>query len=724
MAAIQKIRSKGKLLLCVIGVAMLAFILETAFQVLGGRGEGPSTTEGSVNGNKLSQKEYNEWVDNYKNYLVINNQISAEQKNDDEISARIKDDVWSQWVSNQLIETECQKLGIEVSDKEFEDAILAGAHPVLAGSGFVNAQGQFDITQMQNFMQQYDEIMSNPQAAMYQEQAEMIYKNWQFVKELLRRQMLAEKYQTLVASMIVSNPISAKAGYEARMAQTDIQMAALPYSTIMDSEVTVSDAELDAKYQEIKKLYKLSEETRDIKYIDVTVTPSPEDTAYNYNAMLEAYNKLAGGANAANIARSMRSRVNYNGVAVSKGSLPYDVQNRLETMAVGEMTSPYYYSGDNTYNIIKLNDVVQAPDSIEYHVIAFAAQDVNSVKATIQRADSALTVIKGGVPFDTIAKQNNQPATKDWMVTAQYENAQLADLDKKIVNTLQSTAKGEVKKIETEMGALLLEVTDRRNTITKYDVVVVKTENQFYPQTSNKTKNALSEFLAKNGNDITKMEQNPEGYIIRNQQYVTSAAHNIGNVAKTRNVITDFVFGSSTKTGSVSPIYTCGPKQDHFVVAVVTKVRGKGYRDMSDEYVASAVRQQAINDKKAEMLQQKMAKANSIEAVAALNGAITDTIPAISLATPASVQKIGASEPALSGAASKAQAGKFVGGIKGNSAVYALQVTNKVPANAEGYNAEAEQMRQQQQNMQVVRSFIGELAEKISVHDYRYKFSN
>ena len=51
----------------------------------------------------------------------------------------------------------------------------------------------------------------------------------------------------------------------------------MAYSTINDNDVKVSDADLKAKYDEQKEMYKQYVESRDIKYVEFQVLPSAAD---------------------------------------------------------------------------------------------------------------------------------------------------------------------------------------------------------------------------------------------------------------------------------------------------------------------------------------------------------------------------------------------------------------------------------------------------------------
>ena len=56
-------------------------------------------------------------------------------------------------------------------------------------------------------------------------------------------------------------------------------LAAVPYSSIVDSTIVIKESELKDAYNKKKEQFRQYVETRNIKYIDVQVTASPEDKA-------------------------------------------------------------------------------------------------------------------------------------------------------------------------------------------------------------------------------------------------------------------------------------------------------------------------------------------------------------------------------------------------------------------------------------------------------------
>ena len=115
--------------------------------------------------------------------------------------------------------------------------------------------------------------------AQYAEYYESMYNFWAFVEKSLIQARLQEKYQALITKSLFSNPVEAEDAFNARVDQSDLLLAAVPYSSIVDSTIVIKESDLKEAYDKKKEQFRQYVETRNIKYIDVQVTASPEDKA-------------------------------------------------------------------------------------------------------------------------------------------------------------------------------------------------------------------------------------------------------------------------------------------------------------------------------------------------------------------------------------------------------------------------------------------------------------
>lgn len=715
MATLQKIRNKGKILIAVVGLALFAFIAEEFVRSLSYTQTEKHQRIGKIYGESVNVQEFNALVDEYTDVIKFTNGLSS--LNDDQLSS-IRDQVWQTYVNQQIIEHECKKLGLTVTDAEIQDIINKGKNPMLAQTPFRNQQGAFDVNQLKQFLSQKDDVMNNAEyGSEIKDQYMQMYNYWKFIEKTIRQQTLAQKYQSLLAGTIVSNPICAKANFEGRANESEILLAALPYTSVKDADITVEDADLKAKYNEMKEIFRTTQETREFKYIDIAVTASKADKDALQKEMEGYAQALSEGADPAKTVREAASQVAYSAIPVSSKSLPHDVAELLDSMAAGTQVGPFVHEHDNTINVVRLIEKVSRPDSVEVRQIAAPGKDMEAAEKT---ADSIMNALAAGANFDSIAKKYNQPAEKIWITSAQYEGQTLDENNRKFINTLTTAAVGSNNKIVLDgQGVIIAQITDRRNIINKYDVAVIKRAIDFSKDTYGKAYNDFASFLAGNpkAEDI-EANASKAGYNVQTRT-MANTEHTVAGVHSTRETLR-WIFNEDTKIGDVSPLYECGDN-DHLLVVMLTGINEKGYMRWDDEQVKAYLTSEVQKDKKAAKLQEKMKAAKNIADVAKMEGAVTDTIKHVNFANNAFISKVGNSEPALSGSVSAAKKGDFKAGIKGNGAVYAYQVLNQSKSDVK-FDVKQEKQQAAQMSMRALSAFTNELYLKADVQDKRYLF--
>ena len=715
MATLQKIRSKGPLLVIVIGLALFAFIAEEAMRSIQTATNESKQRVGEIYDKHLSVQEFQNLVDEYADVVKFSSGMSSL---DDQQLTQLRDQVWNTYVNNQLIEHEAERLGLTVTDAELQSIIATGTNPILMQTPFRNEKtGRFDVNVLKKFLTDYESMKSQSaqMPAEYIEYYTKLYKFWTFVEKSLREEALNQKYQILLAKSLISNKISAQAAFNGRNNESEVLLAALPYSSINDNEIKVEESDLKAKYEEMKERFKQVAESRDIKFIDVKVEASKADKDLLNKEMNEAFAKLNASNDYAKTVRESGSTINYFPLPVSKNALPYDIASQIDSMSVGQSKAPYYNAGDNTMNAIKLIAKVSAPDSIEIRQIQVAGANADVIKKT---ADSIMTALNQGAPFDTIAKKYGQTGEKIWLTSRQYEGATMDPANLNFIKTVTSMPVNAIEKIDLGQGTVIAQVTNRRAMIDKYDIAIIKRPVEFSKDTYTKAYNDFSHFIASN-QTLKDIEANAlkNGYNLQTREDLFNNEHYVGGVKNTRDAMR-WIFNEDTEKDEVSSMYECGDN-DHLMVVILTAVHKAGYRSMED--VKDLLTQEVMKDKKASMLTEKIANAKSIADVMKVNGAVSDTIKHITFNAPTFISKIGYSEAALSGAAAKASQNQFVCPIKGNGGVYAFTVLNKKKT-AEKFDEKAEKAQQNNLNMRSESRFVNELYEKANVKDNRYLF--
>ena len=714
MAALGTIRKRGVILVCIISFGLFAFIAEEAFRSCDSAKNNERQQIGEVYGEKISVQEFQKLVDEYTE--VIKMQQGQENLPEQQMN-QIKDMVWNTYVQNQMIAKEAGKLGLTVTDAELQDILKTGTNPMLQQTPFVNQQtGRFDVSALQKFLADYKTQKANPANAQLMDQYTKIYNYWSFIEKTLRQQTLAQKYQALLAGCFLSNPVEAKMAFKEENEESQIQLAAFPYSDIQDDKVKISESDLKAKYDEIKARFKQPVESRDIKFVDIEVQASNADRAALNKEFAGYHSQLAAAADPTEVVRKSASTVAYLGIPVSKDAFPRDIAAQLDSMAVGSTSTVKANAGDNTLNIVKLVAKQELPDSVQYRVIQVAA---NSVAEAKTKADSIQGAIAGGADFEAIAKKYGQTGEKAWMTTKQYEYAQTMDKDNKaFINTLNTASVNAYNELQLGQGYVILQVCDRKAMVDKYVAAVIKKEIQFSNDTYRTAYNKFSSFVSANpkAEDLLKNAEK-NGYRVQELKDVTTATHYVANIHSTRDAL-KWIF--DTKEGEISPMYECGDN-NHLLVVVLDKIHRIGFRDLSDSQVKEMVKAEVIKDKKAEQIMAKVAGVKSIAAAKAKGGKVS-SVNQITFAAPTFISATGASEPAVSGAVSATKKGAFVANaVKGNAGVYLFQVTGKTNRPVK-FDEKAYEQKCRQKAMQYAGNFMNELYLNAHVVDNRYLF--
>lgn len=718
MTALGKIRSKGILLIIIIGLGLFAFIAEEAFRSCNGIKGQNSQQIGEVLGEKIYVQDFQKLLDEYQDAMKLT--MRTDNLSEDQLN-QLKDQVWQQLVSERVMKEDCKKLGLTVTEDELQNVLNDGTNQLLTQTPFVNQQtGRFDVSILKQFIDAYRkaEASNNSQQL---DQMRPAYNYWLFVEKNLRTQLLAQKYQSLLANCVLSNKVEAKMAFNEENEEAQIQLASIAYNTIKDADIKVTDEELKAKYEELKPAFRQQQETRDVKMVDVQVKASATDRAQLQKDMAGYQKQLAAAADPTQVVSKSGSMIQYIGLPVSgKAFQQYpDIASKIDSMAVGT-TGVVENTKDNTYNIVRILSRTELPDSVEFRQIQVGGKTLEAARAS---ADSIHKALAAGGDFQAIAKRYGQDSTTTWFTGAMYEQASTMSQDNRAyIEALLNGAVGSTQNIELTQGNVVIQVLNRKAMKSKAVAAVIKKEIRFSDNTYSKAYNRFSQFVTQSQASLADLQKHATkfGYTVQDLNDFATSSHTVGNVGGSgiRDAI-KWIF--EAKEGQVSQLFEAGKENDHLLVLCMTKIHPQGYRPWDDAQVKEILKREVIRDKKAEMIMAKLKGVNSIAAAQA-KGAKVSTVNQITFAAPAFIQATGAAEPALSGAVAATAQGKFCSApVKGNAGVYVFQVVKKQMRPAK-YNEEQQIQMCRQRAMQYMGNFMQDLVFGAGVVDNRYLF--
>lgn len=718
MTALGKIRSKGILLIIIIGLGLFAFIAEEAFRSCNGIKGQNSQQIGEVLGEKIYVQDFQKLLEEYQDAMKLT--MRTDNLSEDQLN-QLKDQVWQQLVSERVMKEDCKKLGLTVTEDELQNVLNDGTNQLLTQTPFVNQQtGRFDVSILKQFIDAYRkaEASNNSQQL---DQMRPAYNYWLFVEKNLRTQLLAQKYQSLLANCVLSNKVEAKMAFNEENEEAQIQLASIAYNTIKDADIKVTDEELKAKYEELKPAFRQQQETRDVKMVDVQVKASATDRAQLQKDMAGYQKQLAAAADPTQVVSKSGSMIQYIGLPVSgKAFQQYpDIASKIDSMAVGT-TGVVENTKDNTYNIVRILSRTELPDSVEFRQIQVGGKTLEAARAS---ADSIQKALAAGGDFQAIAKRYGQDSTTTWFTGAMYEQASTMSQDNRAyIEALLNGAVGSTQNVELTQGNVVIQVLNRKAMKSKAVAAVIKKEIRFSDNTYSKAYNRFSQFVTQSQASLADLQKHATkfGYTVQDLNDFATSSHMVGNVGGSgiRDAI-KWIF--EAKEGQVSQLFEAGKENDHLLVLCMTKIHPQGYRPWDDAQVKEILKREVIRDKKAAMIMAKLKGVNSIAAAQA-KGAKVSTVNQITFAAPAFIQATGAAEPALSGAVAATAQGKFCSApVKGNAGVYVFQVVKKQMRPAK-YNEEQQIQMCRQRAMQYMGNFMQDLVFGAGVVDNRYLF--
>lgn len=452
MAVLQKIRQRSLLLILVIGFCLFAFIVGDLFN----KGGFKSTSKyvGSINGKDISFEDFRVKVSN------------LEKSGQGTTSTQAANRVWDQEVSIALLSAQFEKLGIRAGEKHVIEALKAdqniGQNPL-----FLNAAGVFDIAKFREYFK------ANPEQA-------------QLIKDREKDAELNAKYQiynTLVKAGVYTTESEGKLRYEMEANKVSFDYVSVLFSTVKDSDVKVSDAEITDFMSKNEKKYK-ADETREIEYVLIEDKASAEDekevkTTVNallsgrvvYNQATSKNDTLAGFRSVTNNAEFVNenSDIPYDSTYVAKKDLPAVAAEALFNLAPGAVYGPYM-RGDYYCISKSLGRKAGANAKASHILISYEGTQVpnKKEKRTKEQAKAKAELllaqaIANPTSFMMLALTNSDDSSAQQGGDLGYFSQ--GQMVKPFNDFVFNSPIGKIGLVETDFGFHIINVTDKQDAI-------------------------------------------------------------------------------------------------------------------------------------------------------------------------------------------------------------------------------------------------------------------
>lgn len=657
MAILGKIRSRGVLLMLVVGFALFAFIIGDALTQGSTYFNKSRETVAEIGGEEVNIKDFQAAIDQMVEVYKIE---TGQSELNEEITNQLRTSVWESMLNEKLLFAEAEKLGLAVGTDELSDRLIGNnIHPmIMQRRAFAGENGQFSRPALVQFL---NSLETTPENEEMRNQIEQAKKYWKFWEKNVKLTLLQEKYNALISKVVTANSLDAKSEYEAAKRSVDVNYVVQPYFAIPDSTIEVSKSEIKDRYNKLKKQFK-QEASRSLKYVVFSVKPSSED----YKKAQTAMNSLSGEfRTTADVAGfvNQNSEVRYDGKAYSEATVPANLKAFAFGNPAGAVMGPVF--ANDTYTMARVMETgILQSDSAKIRLIYLA-------KADEAKTDSIIGAINAGGDFAAMARQysvNKQLAANGGEIGWIVEDVK--GLDKEIITkSFASPAKG-IFTIKNEQGTQIFQVTEKTAPKRKVKLAVFEIKVSASNLTVSKIYNEAKQFAAELSGDKFDKKAQEKGYQVRNANELPTTADRIADLPQSRQIVR---WAFENDKDAVSDVYDCDRQ---FVVATVTEINEKGYRSI--EKVSDQIKAELIREKKAEKMIEKLkaqiSKTPSIEGIGAAIGSEVKSAPAVNFA--AYQFGVAGFEPAVVGKVSVLPVNKISAPIKGNAGVYVVLPTN------------------------------------------------
>ncbi len=700
MSVIQRIRDKAAwLIFGAIALAMIGFIVTDAFQG-GGRGlfSGPNTTYGKVNGKKIEYDKFSERV------KMIEDQYPNQQN--DYMRQRTYETVWNQMVDEIVLGKAYNKLGLFVTDKEINDILYGKNPPDQLKQQFTDpSTGQYNAAAADQAIREFKK--KNP----------LQYQN--FITSLIQNRQ-REKYLSMLSNTsYVPKWMAEKLGTDNSLV-ANISYVQIPYATIPDSTVKVSDDEIKEYLKEHSEEYK-QEKSRSIAYVAFSAAPSAADSA----AVREKLKNLSTEFATTNDIKAFLLRSNselpyYEGF-ISKGRIQVPNKDSILNTPVGGVYGPYLDQGN--YVVAKIVDAKRLPDTVKIRHILIATQqrDPQSGQAyrfrddsTAKRiADSVQTAIRNGAKFDSLLVRSDDPGSKE--KGGVYDSVPSGKMVAEFNDYIFANPIGTKGIIKTDFGYHYIEILSQKGSDPGYKIAYLALPIIASQVTDNTASGLASQFAAESRKakqfDENVNKQHLQKLIIPD---VRPGDHIVGELGSSRELVR---WMYQADIGDVvDQAFAIG---DKYVVATLTEINEEGV--VTPQKARPMVESMVRNRKKAKQLVEKIGNPTSLDAVASSNKLPVLRADSISFAAQI-IPNVGPETKLIGASFGKQSLNKVSGPIEGNSGVFVFK-TESVYAKPNP-NASPEMMRAmlEQQLRQSNAQSIEALRKAANIKDYREKF--
>lgn len=665
MALIGKIRKHIWIVVVLIAVALLGFIVQDMFSGQQSIFGSQDVFIGKVNGNKLENRKFSQDEALVRDFLYRGSNVDA---------YAIRSTIWDYFVEDAIVRDEAEALGIGVSKEELLDLQFGNNISPVIAQRFQNQQTrQLEREQLQMIKQQIQDNSLDPNFKVF----------WAYQEKEVIKDRLQSKLANMVSKAIFTPTWMVEMLNKEQSDQVDLAYVRIPFDEVDNSEVSLTDDDFKAYFEENKYKYRRDEETRTVKYLEFAVTPTSEDSATLKKVIADRVQPFAETTDDSLFVEGNFGT--YTGQYELQESISNPIADTVFSVPVGTVIGPYMDGAE--YKAVKVIDRKIMADSVDTRHILLSADNPDAFTQAEKTLDSLKNLLEARVAvFDSLAsKFSKDPGSSS--NGGKYENVTPGQFVPEYDKVLFETGEiGKLYKVKTSFGWHLVEVLARKGGNPRVKLAYISQAIVPGDETQRRVYNEVYQLVQQSRtlDELKKVADAKEDLELKSAPGLKRNDFIVGELGmgNASRMIVRWAFGDDERTGKpsigeVSPEIFTYRSDDNaydskYVLAGLEAIVPAGVPNWKD--VRTEIEPQVINKKKGEIIKGKI-NTQDLQAIAASFNAKVDTVKTVTFGS-GFLGGLG-SEPKVVATAFQMDVNAVSAPIDGSSGVVVLKVLDK-----------------------------------------------
>ena len=585
--------------------------------------------------------------------------------------------VWDRELRRVLMEEQYEKLGLRVESEQINNALSV----YLANDPtFQDENGNYSELKMLEYVA---DIKANAKVN------PAPLENWENYIKNVKQTVLENTYLGMLRGGLTSTIAEGEQQYRFENDKIDIEFVHIPFTSIDDASITVSDEEIAAYIKANPKKFEVEPEV-DFQYVLIEETASQEDieaAEAEISALIDNRREMNNLSNKIDTILGFRETPNYQEYVNSHSDVPYTdrwytkeqlpaaIKDTIFDLNEGDIYAPYQV--DKTLNLTKVIEKRQLPDSarVRHILIPLGLNRTDSITRTDAQAkktaDSLLTILKGNKSkFATFVKQFSSD-------TGSIENDGVYDWFEytKMVPAFRDYSfeqkTGDMGIVKTNFGYHIVEVLGQKDFKDVVKIATITKEIEPSEPTINEIFAEATTFEIEAAKGDFSEQAKAQGLSVRPVNKVGKMDSQIQGIGTNRQIV-NWAFNEETEVGDISRFNV----SQGYVIVQLTRKDPKGLKSIAES--SAEVTPILRNKKKAEQIMNRNS-GKTMQEIATAENVSVQTASAMTMSAP-TIPGAG-NEPKVVGVAFGKDVGEETGLIEGKTGVFKVKVTaiNKAP---------------------------------------------